>query len=75
MVMYIRLRVRTDIENAHIGQYDNFSREYWILPISEHSPYWLLAIFIDTSDVAVLGQNPFSESGFSLRRGNLRHKN
>ena len=28
------VRGATDNNNADIGQYDKFSREYWILPIS-----------------------------------------
>ena len=65
-----QLRGGTDNNNAHIGQYDKFSREYWILPISEHSPYWLLAIFIDTSDVAVLGHSkPIQRVDFRSEEG------
>ena len=69
MQIYALVRGGTDIENAHIGQHDKFSREYWILPISQLSPYWLLAIFIDTSDVAVLGhQKPIREWIFAQMR-------
>ena len=60
-----QLRVLIDIYNPDIGQYDKFSGRYWILPISQLSPYWLLAIFIDTSDVAFLCHpKPYFESGF-----------